>query len=70
METEHVTYQMTKMSYKEMSKNLAGPISFLKMMCTQMAQETAKDAVQIYGGRGKNKTGTTGRRSTLMLPGF
>lgn len=28
------------------------PISFLKMTCTQMAQETAKDAVQIYGGRG------------------
>lgn len=23
------------------------------MTCTQMAQETAKDAVQIYGGRGK-----------------
>lgn len=22
------------------------------MTCTQMAQETAKDAVQIYGGRG------------------
>lgn len=75
---EHVTYQMTHMSYREMSKHLAGyvviislytivgltfawiyallnssPISFLKMTCTQMAQETAKDAVQIYGGRGE-----------------
>jgi alkylation response protein AidB-like acyl-CoA dehydrogenase len=76
---EHITFQMTRMTYKEMSKQLAGcvldfqsprmgiysdvwfdrdsPISFLKMTCTQMAQETAKDAVQIYGGRGMLRSG-------------
>jgi len=54
---EHITFQMTRMTYKEMSKQLAGPISFLKMTCTQMAQETAKDAVQIYGGRAITQTG-------------
>lgn len=36
------------------------PISFLKMSCTQMAQETAKDAVQIYGGRGKPRSSGRG----------
>ncbi|KAF8318489.1 acyl-CoA dehydrogenase NM domain-like protein [Clavulina sp. PMI_390] len=54
---EHITYQMTHMSYREMSKQLAGPISFLKMTCTQMAQQTAKDAVQIYGGRAITQSG-------------
>ena len=33
------------------------PISFLKMSCTQSAQQTARDAVQILGGRGITQTG-------------
>jgi alkylation response protein AidB-like acyl-CoA dehydrogenase len=48
---------MTHMSYKEMSAKLAGPISFLKMTCTQAAQETARDAVQLYGGRAITQSG-------------
>jgi len=54
---EHITYQMCHMSYKQMSSSLAGPISFLKMRCTQSAQQTARDAVQILGGRGITQTG-------------
>ena len=44
-------------SYKEQSKHLAGQIGFLKMFCTQSGQDTARDAVQIFGGRGITKTG-------------
>ena len=33
------------------------PIGILKMFCTRSAQETAADAVQIFGGRGITKTG-------------
>ncbi|KAI0035417.1 acyl-CoA dehydrogenase NM domain-like protein [Vararia minispora EC-137] len=54
---ENVTYQMCNMSYKEQSSKLAGQIAFLKMYCTRTAQETAKDAVQVFGGRGITKTG-------------
>ncbi|KZV64424.1 acyl-CoA dehydrogenase NM domain-like protein [Peniophora sp. CONT] len=54
---ENVTYQMCNMSYKDQSKYLAGQIGFLKMFCTQSGQETARDAVQIFGGRGITKTG-------------
>jgi alkylation response protein AidB-like acyl-CoA dehydrogenase len=32
-------------------------IAFLKMAATQAAQETARDAVQLFGGRGITKTG-------------
>ena len=44
-------------SYKEQSTKLAGQIAFLKMYSTRCAQETAQDAVQIFGGRGITKTG-------------
>jgi alkylation response protein AidB-like acyl-CoA dehydrogenase len=44
-------------SYKEQAKHLAGPIALLKMYATQTAQETARDAVQIFGGRGITRTG-------------
>ena len=44
-------------SYKEQAKQLAGPIALLKMYATQTAQETARDAVQIFGGRGITRTG-------------
>ena len=32
-------------------------IGFLKMFCTRTAQDTAEDAVQIFGGRGITQTG-------------
>jgi hypothetical protein len=32
-------------------------IAFIKMYATRTAQETAKDAVQIFGGRGITRTG-------------
>ncbi|KAI0064741.1 acyl-CoA dehydrogenase NM domain-like protein [Artomyces pyxidatus] len=54
---ENITYQMCNMSYKEQSAKLAGQIALLKMYATQSAQETAKDAVQIFGGRGITRTG-------------
>ena len=44
-------------TYKEQAKLLAGPIALLKMYATQTAQETARDAVQIFGGRGITRTG-------------
>ncbi|PVF95961.1 acyl-CoA dehydrogenase NM domain-like protein [Serendipita vermifera] len=54
---ENVTYQMTNMTYKQMSAKLAGQIAFLKMYATRTGQETARDAVQIFGGRGITRTG-------------
>jgi len=54
---ESVTHQMNNMSYKDVSSKLAGQIAFLKMYLTQNAQETARDAVQIFGGRGITRTG-------------
>jgi alkylation response protein AidB-like acyl-CoA dehydrogenase len=44
-------------SYKEQATNLAGQIAFLKMYSTRCAQDTARDAVQIFGGRGITQTG-------------
>jgi alkylation response protein AidB-like acyl-CoA dehydrogenase len=54
---ENITYQMTHMSYKIQADKLAGQIAFLKSYSTQCGQETARDAVQIFGGRGVTKTG-------------
>ncbi|KAN0113429.1 Acyl-CoA dehydrogenase/oxidase, N-terminal and middle domain containing protein [Russula decolorans] len=54
---ENVTYQMCNMSYKDQATNLAGQIAFLKMYSTRCAQDTARDAVQIFGGRGITQTG-------------
>ncbi|KAK0438190.1 peroxisomal acyl-CoA-dehydrogenase [Desarmillaria tabescens] len=54
---ENVTYQMCNMSYKNQASQLAGQIAFLKSYSTACAQETARDAVQIFGGRGITKTG-------------
>ncbi|PPQ67496.1 hypothetical protein CVT25_006037 [Psilocybe cyanescens] len=54
---ENITYQMNNMSYKQQAAKLAGPIGILKMQATRSAQETAADAVQIFGGRGITKTG-------------
>jgi len=54
---ENVTLQMCNMSYKEQAQKLAGPIALLKMYSTRSAQQTAADAVQIFGGRGITKSG-------------
>jgi alkylation response protein AidB-like acyl-CoA dehydrogenase len=54
---ENITYQMTKMSYKEQSRHLAGPIGLLKMFATRSAHEIADEGVQIFGGRGLTQTG-------------
>jgi len=54
---ENITYQMNNMSYKQQASKLAGPIGLLKMYCTKCAQETATDAVQVFGGRGITRTG-------------
>ncbi|KZT07648.1 peroxisomal acyl-CoA-dehydrogenase [Laetiporus sulphureus 93-53] len=54
---ENITHQMNNMSYKEQANKLAGPIALLKMYSTRSAQETATDAVQIFGGRGVTQTG-------------
>lgn len=54
---ENVTYQMCNMQYKEQAQKLAGQIAFLKMYSTRSAQQTAEDAVQIFGGRGVTQSG-------------
>jgi len=54
---ENITFQMTRMSAKEEARYLAGQVAFLKMHATRASQETAKDAVQIFGGRGLTQTG-------------
>lgn len=54
---ENVTYQMTTMTYEQWNKQLAGPISLLKMFATRSAHEIADESVQIFGGRGITATG-------------
>ncbi|KAJ3514588.1 hypothetical protein NLJ89_g2288 [Agrocybe chaxingu] len=54
---ENITYQMNHMKYKDQANYLAGPIALCKKYATETAQETARDAVQIFGGRGITKTG-------------
>ncbi|KAJ7593030.1 peroxisomal acyl-CoA-dehydrogenase [Mycena floridula] len=54
---ENITYQMCNMSYKQQASKLAGQIAFLKSYSTSCAQDTARDAVQLFGGRGVTKTG-------------
>ncbi|KAF9046909.1 peroxisomal acyl-CoA-dehydrogenase [Hymenopellis radicata] len=54
---ENITYQMCNMSYKQQASKLAGQIAFLKSYSTSCAQETARDAVQIFGGRGITQSG-------------
>ncbi|KAF8071701.1 peroxisomal acyl-CoA-dehydrogenase [Lyophyllum atratum] len=54
---ENITYQMCNMSYKQQASKLAGQIAFLKAYCTGCGQETARDAVQVFGGRGITATG-------------
>ncbi|PPQ69172.1 hypothetical protein CVT26_003546 [Gymnopilus dilepis] len=54
---ENITYQMNHMKYQQQAVYLAGPIALLKKYATETAQETARDAVQIFGGRGITKSG-------------
>ncbi|KAF6757255.1 acyl-CoA dehydrogenase [Ephemerocybe angulata] len=54
---ENITFQMNNMNYAQQADLLAGPIAFLKRYATSTAQETAADAVQIFGGRGITRTG-------------
>lgn len=54
---ESVTHQMCSMPYRVQADKLAGQMAFLKMHCTQTAQKTATDAVQLFGGRGLTQSG-------------
>jgi len=54
---ESITYQMTKLSYKEQSKLLAGPIALCKLQATRVGCHIADEACQIFGGRAITKTG-------------
>lgn len=54
---ESITYQMCKMSHKEQSDKLAGPIGLLKFKQTRAATLVSDEAVQIFGGRALTKTG-------------
>ena len=44
---ESITYQMTKMSYKEQAKKLAGPIGLGKLKCTRVAHYISDEACQV-----------------------
>ncbi|KAG8773063.1 hypothetical protein FRC12_002751 [Ceratobasidium sp. 428] len=54
---ENITHQMCCMPYRVQADKLAGQMAFLKMHCTQTAQKTAADAVQLFGGRGLTQSG-------------
>ncbi|RDB25902.1 Isovaleryl-CoA dehydrogenase, mitochondrial [Hypsizygus marmoreus] len=54
---ESITFQMVHMNYKEQASKLAGQIAFLKMFTSRNAQDTARDAVQLFGGRGITRSG-------------
>jgi alkylation response protein AidB-like acyl-CoA dehydrogenase len=54
---ESITYQMSKMSYKEQSIKLAGPIALAKFRATRVCHLVSDEACQIFGGRGITKTG-------------
>ncbi|BGO97423.1 Acyl-CoA dehydrogenase [Rhodotorula toruloides] len=54
---EHLTYQMTKMTYAEQSAQLAGPMALNKYYLARCGQEISDMAVQIWGGRGITQGG-------------
>lgn len=54
---EQITYNMTKMSYKQQSAVLAGPIALLKFRATRVSHNVVDEACQIFGGRAITKTG-------------
>nr|GAT56055.1 acyl-CoA dehydrogenase [Mycena chlorophos] len=54
---ETITFQIVNMSQAEQSKLLAGQIALLKSFCTRAAQDSARDAIQIFGGRALTLSG-------------
>ncbi|TFK46119.1 acyl-CoA dehydrogenase NM domain-like protein [Heliocybe sulcata] len=54
---ENLTYQMCNMTYKQQASKLAGQLAFLKSHSTHNAQLTARDAVQLFGGRALTQSG-------------
>ncbi|KAI9357985.1 acyl-CoA dehydrogenase/oxidase [Zopfochytrium polystomum] len=54
---ESITYQMTKMSFKDQNLLLAGPIALLKYRATRMSYNVSDNAVQIFGGRALTRSG-------------
>jgi alkylation response protein AidB-like acyl-CoA dehydrogenase len=54
---ENITYQMTKMSYREQAMKLAGPIALGKFRATRVCHLVSDEACQIFGGRAITKTG-------------
>jgi alkylation response protein AidB-like acyl-CoA dehydrogenase len=54
---ESITFQMTKMSYKQQAVLLAGPTALLKLLSTRVATHVSDEACQIFGGRAITKTG-------------
>jgi alkylation response protein AidB-like acyl-CoA dehydrogenase len=54
---ESVTYQMTKMTYKQQALFLAGQVALLKSWSTRVSHNVADVAVNVMGGRGLTKSG-------------
>lgn len=54
---ELVVYQIQNMNFEEQNKNLGGTIGMLKYQTTTVALDVARDAVEIFGGRGLTQTG-------------
>jgi alkylation response protein AidB-like acyl-CoA dehydrogenase len=54
---ESITYQMCRMSQKEQTEKLAGPIALLKLKQTRAATLVSDEACQIFGGRALTRTG-------------
>lgn len=54
---ESVTFQMTKMSYKQQALHLAGQIALLKSWSTRVSHEVADASSQTFGGRALTKSG-------------
>lgn len=54
---ENITYQMTKMTYAEQTRYLAGPIALCKLQSTRVAYDVSDRACQIFGGRAITRTG-------------
>lgn len=70
---ENITFQMSKMSFKEANLRIGGDIALLKFEAAQCAELIQREAVQIFGGRGLTKTGM-GKyverfQSHIKLPG-
>eukprot|EP01117_Protostelium_nocturnum_P013518 TRINITY_DN5050_c0_g1_i1.p1 TRINITY_DN5050_c0_g1~~TRINITY_DN5050_c0_g1_i1.p1 ORF type:complete len:563 (-),score=249.06 TRINITY_DN5050_c0_g1_i1:118-1806(-) len=47
---ESITFQMTRLTYKQQAQLLGGPIALLKAQATQTFEYCAREATQIFGG--------------------